>query len=275
MDTVAKKLRKHDWFKSIGIRPLSDNPTDLVLDINCDKQADADADNIRQKAEQVAGDIPVILNKIDAEHNKDYCFSRHDSYDELPGGISIHRDPDTTRFGTLTTGTFGSNGEALLLGCDYIMEENNSMYQPASDGSKVGEHHFSSPKEDMTAYETVDPSDVDYRGVESLSDLNGTWDFHGLADELYNNGPVSCSLSGVNSCTTSNKAVETRSGGYLSYHQVEMDERNAGGGDSGGPWVDDDNKLVAVHNAEYNGTDVGTAGKQALDSVNAQLYYRQ
>jgi len=217
----------------------------------------------------------VVASSETTETGKHACGSRGDVYDELSGGISVHYDKDDYQTGTLTAGMFSSDGDALLLTNAHVMKTSETMHQPGEpvNNNKVGSYYRSSSGEDMAAY-TAENTTVKTRDVLGVNDLTGTWDFYGIADVVNNNDSIPCTLSGASSCTENNTAVGTRRGGAQVYHEVHMDEQVGKGGDSGGPWVDSDGKLVAVHVGYINDMDVGPAGKQALDSVDAELYYQ-
>jgi hypothetical protein len=262
----------------IGIKPLSDDPTDLAHEVFVEEESEVRIPQVRRAAAEHVSDIPIEVTTEDTETFDD-CSTRNNEYQYLQGGLKVNGDSSTSAGGTLTLPCYNSNGDEVLVGSGHVMEGASKMYQPAGSTRSVGDFYKWSQKEtgeDVAAY-TLESDDSQFdRTIIDVPNATGTWDFYGLADEIYNNGPVDCTVSGASSCTASNKAVETRRGGVRVYHQVNMDSRNASGGDSGGPWMDDDGNLVAVHSGyveqvDGDNYDAGSAGQQALSAVDAQL----
>lgn len=274
---VLGELRDHDGVSGVTITSVTDN--EIGIEILIDKTSADTTDTVKDKASEIVPNIPVTTTIVSVETDGD-CSSRNDEADTLEGGLKVNGDQSTTDGGTLTFVGYNNNGDELLIGSDHIMEGNSDMYQPAGSDRKIGDFYKRSKEyngEDVTSYTLADDIDIDARATIAVPDISGVWDFYGLVDELNYNGPVDCTLTGAGSCTVDNKAVNAVLGGRRVYHEVRMENRNATGGDSGGPWMDSNGDLVAIHSGygdpdDGDDFDIGSVGSEALVSVNANLY---
>jgi len=212
----------------------------------------------------------------------DACGDRGDDKYELLGGLGIAPYSGSTN-GTLGIVAFGSDGNLVLITADHVMEGDSKMYQV--DSNPVGEFRNRDQSEDVTAYEFTGIGIAQHRAVKDIFGSNmyyltGYWTFSGLSDYLMDSF-LDCTLSGRTSCTVENTVSDVFYNGNRVEHEVNMTERNAQGGDSGGPWVDNDGKLVAFHSGfvynEYpiigraDERDVATVAESALNTLNADL----
>ncbi|WP_336361766.1 twin-arginine translocation signal domain-containing protein [Haladaptatus sp. ZSTT2] len=270
---------QREGINGVGIKPLSNDATDLAIEVFVEEDHEDEISQIRQAAKAKVTNIPIEMTTEQTKTGDD-CSSRNNQYTYMQGGIKVNGDSSTSAGGTLTLACYNSDGDEVLVGSGHVMDGASEMYQPAGSSRTVGSFHQWSPKdtgEDVASYILESGISAFSRSIISVPNATGTWDFFGLADEIYNNGPVGCTVSGAGSCTANNEAVGTRRGGLRVYHQVNMGSRNATGGDSGGPWMDNNGNLVAVHSGwvdPWLGSiyDVGSAGHQALSAVDAQLY---
>lgn len=276
LEDLPESFLEKDHINGASIISLGNKEEDIGIEVMYSEDSEATAQDIKKEAKSHVENIPVVTTETSYESRADSCNERSFSTDTLEGGLEVGGDG----YGTLTIGCFRkSDGSPLVVASDHVMDGDDKMYQPEG-GQEVAELHERSKfdsGEDVTSYTVNSGISVDHRAVFALPDLTGVWTFSGLTDQTENSGSVPCTLSGVNSCTVDNSAEATTYFGTRVLHEVEMAERNAGDGDSGGPWVDDDNKLVAVHSGTIAGTndkwDIASAGDEALDAVDATLYY--
>lgn len=278
---VPDGLLRQEGVNGVSLEQQSDHEADFRMLVHVQPGSGVGLRQARRRVPDRAQGVPLEVVEEPAEFKPDYCSERHRDGD-VRGGMSVNGESGSSSYGTVTLVAYDGSGDPVALTADHVMEGADEMYVPKGD-DKVGEFAARSPQgrgEDVTAYELDVPSyDYDPLEVEDVPDVSGAWDFFGIADHTFENGPIEVQLSGANNCTASNEIVSQRRGGINCYHEVIMDERAAGGGDSGGPWVDDDGNLAAVHSGcekswwglggcKY---DIAAAGQQALDAVNAQL----
>jgi hypothetical protein len=260
----------------VTVTQLSDDPDDLVIEVFVEELT-SDA---RQRLPDAIQNVPVTLTERPADDDGDYCSSRHTQYSDVRGGVSVGPYSNQTNYGTLSLVCYDDSGRVLIT-ADHVMDGESTMYQPENTTRNVGSYAARSFKEqgqDTTKY-TVDYG-VTTSPLETIRsdvpDVTGSWDFFGLADVVNNGNSVHVQFSGANHCRAENTCVEATKYGARAKYQANMDDRNAGGGDSGASWVDDDGKLLAIHSGYIDPWfsskyDAGAVGKQSLDAVNARL----
>ncbi|WP_247005055.1 hypothetical protein [Halosolutus gelatinilyticus] len=287
----SEKVRDKDEIRSITLHQQSDSRTDLKIEITVpEPENEIRSREVKEKNKQAKQAVknneperlPVEINQENIKSEGDACGYRGDDRTTLEGGLGISTIPSTTS-GTLGLVCYGDGtdtDDTVLITADHVMEGNSSMYQV--DSNPVGSFSSRDQSEDITSYEFNSDSGTspDHGGVVGAApDVTGVWTWDGILENTIRD-TIDCTLSGKNSCTEDNRVIGAAAGGERAEHQVNMDSRNAQGGDSGGPWVDDDGKLVAFHSGrvyiEVGGYiidewDAGVAGDEALDAVNAQL----
>lgn len=273
--------------KGIGIKKLSDDESDIALNIRVERDEGEELEqhesNIRDSIEQRSENIPIEVTEVEPENEGDRYNSTRRT---ILGGVKANGTSETSAGGTITLACYDSAGNELIVHSDHVMEGADEMHQPAGDDRTVGSLHERSEQgtgNDVTSYHAdMDEIDIDARRLINWETeyVTGTWDHWGIGDEIIDNGSIEATLvgNGGDDAMKENEAIDVVNGGSRLTHQVYFDERNAAGGDSGGAWVDDDGKLLAVHSGWVRDwpwsdrQDVGASGKQALDAVDAQLY---
>ncbi|WP_424016168.1 hypothetical protein ACOZ4N_00800 (plasmid) [Halorientalis pallida] len=274
----------------MSLKSRSDSRGDLKIKVtmskrkNPDKGKNPSINSLEKSIQNNKPDqIPVEINKKVIDGKKHACGSRGDDRSTMEGGIGISTYPSSTS-GTLGLVCYGDGTNTLdnvLITADHVMEGDSDMYQV--DSTSVGSFSARDQSEDITAYEFNWDSDVtlDNGGVLGAPDVTGTWTWDGLLEYTIT-GTIDVTLSGRSSCTEDNMVTDVATNGYHAEHQVNMNSAVGQSGDSGGPWVDDDGKLVAFHSGVVHikesifGTildkwDAGPAAEKALEAVGAQL----
>lgn len=223
--------------------------------------------------------IPVEFKEEEIDSGYDACGSRGDNKDVLEAGIGIHDDTAGT------TGTIGHIGwdadwqNKVIITADHVMEGAPEMYQSSSE--VIGTFLARDQGADVTAYE-YNPSasaDADPQGLYLYEDIDGYYNWAGLVNIVNGEGEeIDVKLHGKNSCTVSNTVIGAVESGSRVDYQVRLKDRNAQGGDSGGPWVDhqsDGNHLVAFHSGWekilWQSWDLGVSADKAFESLDAIL----
>lgn len=99
--------------------------------------------------------------------------------------------------------------------------------------------------------------------------------FSGLSDETGLLSTVSANYPGQKSGSGTAKITKTVKDNGIT-HSARTEERHTEGGDSGGPWVDDDDYYLGIlHGANYlgDGYDVVAVAGPVFDAVNVKLYH--
>ncbi|MFC6752053.1 hypothetical protein [Halorubrum tibetense] len=293
----SEEVNGNDKIRSITLHQQSDSRTDLKIEVIILKPEDKTRpekepteevkEEIKKAKQEIKNNeparLPVEINEENIKSEKDACGDRGDDQSTMEGGLGISTSPFTTT-GTLGLVCYGDGtdtDDTVLITADHVMEGDSSMYQVDSD--PIGSFSSRDQDEDITVYEFDSDSgvSVNHRDIIGASDVTGAWTWDGILENTIQ-GTIDCTLSGKNSCTEDNMATGVDSGGERVEHQVNMNSRNAQNGDSGGPWVDDNGKLVAFHSGRVyledpiggiiiDEWDAGVAGDEALDAGNAQL----
>lgn len=127
---------------------------------------------------------------------------------------------------------------------------------------------------DVAKFEITDDANTQNTHHEDLPDIKGYWTLAGLHKRLESHpyDPIPVEFSGQSTCFTSNEARDLAFGPRVDY-QVNFFDREATGGDSGGPWVDADGDLVAMHQGLQGGlnADRGVAPQPIIDELGITL----
>ena len=289
---LPRRFTRQNGVRSVGLTQLSRDETDLVLEVTIDPAREDDLTRETLESQRPDGAMGVTvetgerrnLEFLSSSEQQDLeslsCSDRDDEYSELVGGIEVNNDVELTSGGTLGLVGYNTDAEPVIVTAHHITHASDEILQP-DEGRVVGDLHEASPhrtEEDTVSY-SIREDVVDYsaREVEDIQDIDGKWTFEGITDETsgWIGGSIDVDFSGKTSCTGSNTAVDTERGTDYVEHAVWMDASPEQDGDSGGPWIDDDGKLVALASAgseDPDGASVGAAATEALEAVDAQLY---
>ena len=156
-----------------------------------------------------------------------------------------------------------------------------------TDGNLLAQNQTFDAATDTSKYQIESGVSTDALGTISVPDVTGMWTFAGLADKvgqtddgdsLSDGDTVSVQIYGAKSsriddtCNNTKRYGIDRGGRDLEY-QADVVKSETRDGDSGGPWVDDNGKLLACHFGIASDWDdawsVGSVGYESLDRVGA------
>lgn len=281
-------IEKHPIVNEISITQRSADEDDLGLVLYLDK----DTYKVRRKLPSRVQDVPVeyverpteLGYKSDSTTSSCSANSTDDScrvgtgYYTMRGNIEISNESGSN--GTLALVAWNadsSNPYKCLITADHVMESDLNMYQA---GKEVGSLSATSSSMDGCKYKVINNTSADPRATveSSQPSITGTWDFAGLSDKVESSGgTVSCSYAGAQTCYAETACDSTSKNDAVTY-EADMQNVVTENGDSGGPFVDTNGKLVCTltgcqsnwSNSDY--WDRGPVGTELLNSINAQLY---
>ncbi|HET7323508.1 MAG TPA: hypothetical protein VFJ06_04180 [Halococcus sp.] len=274
-------MARNPLVNEVSIVQQSDDDEDLALVLYVDELTSTLSDALPDSVQNV----PIIYRERSGEIQPNYCGYRHDRRSPQRGGLAI--GPGKGGYGTLSFVAFdkGSNNEVLLT-ADHVMDGTSRMWQPDknhSDARRVGNFISRSRKgngQDITKYRVRSGINAAPRRTQrgDVPNVTGTWGFFGLADRVNPRGAsLKSYVSAANHCRFVDHCYEVTKYGSWVYYQANFDDSPAGGGDSGGAYVDGNGKLVAIHQATFDPWhdppfDVGGVGRPTLNAVGAKLY---
>ena len=225
-------------------------------------------------------DVPTFIKEIEKVNYQPECRDG-DEYDVLRSNIEISVDIGNDTHSTGTIGLIGYNSDPndsyeCIVTSYHIVEgsTNNEMYQPAF-GDVAGNQRQDDFDMDTTKYEAEFSADVGATEEPNQEDITGTWDFAGLTDATDGTDGVDAEFAGKETCSESAECIGTTRDNIVKYQANYKDEHGVSG-DSGGPYVDQDGKLVSLHYGDktvdtpegektYSIGPVGTETIQRLD----------
>jgi len=269
---VDKLVRQRRGVNAVTITQRSDDPDDLALKFLLDRNTNS----VRKRVPNTYNRMPVVVEER----------PRQSKPEALEGGSAIDYD-QTSYNGTAALVGYDGDGNQAIVTADHVMEEAQTMY---SGGDEVGTFSSRDVSIDVTAYTRSNNASTNVGGTKSssVSEITGAWKFAGLADKVgqtddgdsvSDGDTVSVDHYGATSGHISDKCNNTKRTGQIEY-QADMVHHYTDGGDSGGPWVDDNGKLLGVHHGyDYDSdlfggyTEWSTAavGRPALDAVGVSL----
>jgi hypothetical protein len=266
---ISKLLDKNPRLNGVSIVQQSEDESDLALQFLVDKNTRM----VRQQLPNQVQEVPVVHQRQPLESTPE----------ALQGGSPVDYDGSGGPNGTLTLACYdkGSN-DRVAITADHVMNGESTMY---SYGDPVADFRTRDNATDTTAYTIRGGESVDIRGTVNIPNITGAWRFTGLADKVGNTddgdtvadgGTVNVQLYGRTSGRVDDYCNNTKRTGKIDY-QADMKRHRTTGGDSGGPWVDNNGKLLACHYgyaADFdNEWSIGSIGRPSLNTVGAKLYY--
>jgi len=268
-----RKFTARDGVRAVTITQQSDDPTDLALKFLVER-------NVRATRKRVPNNynrVPTVVEERPVETVPE----------AIEGGSSID-NPNTDRQddGTACLVGYDADGSGkLILTADHVMNGADNMN--FSD-DKIAEFHERDQSLDVTSYKltssiNTDPLDTVGTKVETVS---GAWRFAGLADKVgqtddgdsvSDGGTVTVDIYGKTSGYLSDVCNNTKRTGKIEY-QADMKDHKTAKGDSGGPWVDNNGKLLGVHHGHNapapligDKWSIAVVGRPALNAVGTAL----
>lgn len=266
-----QKFTTRDGIQAVTITQQSDDPTDLALKFLVETNDRATRRNVPNNYSQV----PTVVEEQPVETTPE----------AIEGGSSV----DNPNKGGEANGTVcivgydaDMDGE-LILTADHVMEGDDMYFA----GDKIAELHERDQSLDVTSYELTSSIDTDPLDTYSskVEPVSGAWQFAGLADKVgqtddgdtvSDGETVDVDMYGSTSQHVSDKCNNTKRSDQIEY-QADMEHWRTDSGDSGGPWVDQNGKLLGVHHGSDSYFLTGekwstaTVGRPALDAVEVSL----
>jgi hypothetical protein len=200
----------------------------------------------------------------------------------IKGGYSVVDPTETAGNGTICMIGYDANSsEKLILTAAHVTEGADTVEYA---GDELGRFHKDDEFTDTVSYTLTGDFNVDPLGtVSQLPNISGAWNFAGLADKVgqtddgdsvSDGGTVGVEFYGRTSGYVTDTCNNTKRTGDVLY-QADMKNNRTDDGDSGGPWVDGNGKLLGLHHGTsgYSGDfwSVATVGRPALDAVDVSL----
>jgi S1-C subfamily serine protease len=265
-----QKFTDRDGVQAVTITQQSDDPTDLALKFLVENNDRATRKRVPNNYKRV----PTVVEEQSVELTKE----------AIRGGSAIG-NPNTDRQtdGTVCLVGYDLDSDTeLIVTADHVMNGAENM---KFSGDTVGTLHIRNHLTDTTSYESTKNIDLDPRETADsrIPNISGAWRFDGLADKVGNTdrgdsvsdgGTVDVEMFGAFSGYISDTCNNTKRGSV--FYQADMKRHSTQKGDSGGPWVDANGKLLGVHHGkeEYSGDSwsVASVGRHALNSADVKLH---
>lgn len=242
--------------------------------------------------------IPVVFEENKPKAEPVVCDRRHkDFYDPLPANPKISGYDSSGNFaGEGTMGFVGWNSDANNPYKCYITAAHVITFDDGSTAVNLrhqGEYNGSQRTEYVGSFVVDSPENstgldaakykrnsgtvkADLRGNADshLGEVAGTWTYSGLSDATSGTGSVNAEFAGASTCYLTANCIDTARNEILDY-QAHYDNATVGG-DSGGPWLDNDDFLIGLNthscDASSCNDSYGPTAKEVLDRLNAQLF---
>lgn len=284
----------------VRITQLSNDEHDLGLEVEIDDARDANLSS--------HSGVPITYRVTSPPEVTPHSHRDNKYYDTMKGNINISNlleGDDGNLYessGTLGVVAYHDDENApwkILITAHHVIDPPNDlsdknldrydddMYQPqytSSDSRVVAKFMTSSPL-------TSDGMDVAKYNIDEVSgssgearttveadqpDVSGTWTYSGLSDAT-SSGSVTATVAGIKTDSATQDCIDTRRSHILDY-QADYEGVATEKGDSGGPFVDADGKLLGFLSGTYSSCDgcsettFGPVGQEALWRINAVLY---
>lgn len=258
---------EHPSVHSMGVTQLSGKEEGLGLELYIDPSITED--ERRMLPDQLSG-ISTVFTKQTPGGTRDYSCSEGwggISIDPVEGGCAVAN----SGLGTLCLAGYDNDAELpVLLSAGHVFDDGNDFYI-YQDGRNVGVRMTDNQDMDAIKFEATDDAISLLTVSDSQPDLTGTWTHKGLTDATtWEN--IDAIFSGRKNCYYTGTCADTQIYGNLAKYEAVFIGNNALNGDSGGPWVDANGKLIAMHlGNNTNGDDVGGTGDETLNGVGMDL----
>lgn len=267
-------------YPSVSFVSMSSSADDggLALELYVDELADSSV------LPDFVETVPTVVKRVsDTRYDPDGCRDRQE-FSPLQSDIEIGVDVSSNQQATGTIGVIGYNADPddayeSIVTAHHVVEDriNDKMYHPAF-GDVDGRQVLDDPAMDATKYSAEVSAEVGATVESQQPDISGTWDFAGLTDATDGTGGVFATLAGKETCSESAEAISTTRDSIVKYQANYKDEHGVGG-DSGGPYVDGDGKLVSLHFGDVTVDtpegqktySIGPVGTETLNRLNVTL----
>ncbi len=260
---IQKLTDTHPPLYAVSIVQRSSDPTDLALQFQLERDVQRGRDAL---PDQYHG-VPVVYTDVDRERSQE---------EDIIGGLRCGAPTDKGD-GTTTLVAYDQlTDEKVILTARHVTDASQDLYV---QGSKAGEKTAEDTAIDAVSYTMTDPSFGDVGTVKEIQNVTGYWTFGGLADtvgqsddgdSVSDGDTVAVDLYGKESGAVSDNCNNTKRTGKIEY-QADMANHRTQNGDSGGPWVDENGKLLALH---YGSESNIYGDKWSLGAVGGKVFER-
>lgn len=285
-DVFHDKVDGINGFRLVG---LSDDPADLGLKVFVDKKASRVQNSLPEKFKG----LPIVVEEREIETQLHACSKFTTNYfDPLPANVEViaeysNGDTDQSTLGIVCWNDNSNNPYKCYIVSGHGFYESGEwsdyLHQSGTDDDgnivemeKCGVFVEGNGDMDAAKYRRnpgTAKADVRSNASDKLKDLNGYWDYQGLTDATSGTGTVGADFAGATTCYVDSYCKDTEKDPTTSVAYGAIFDDGGASGDSGGPYVDSDGYLIALHHSDHdNGDELGAVGGEVLDSVNAQLY---
>lgn len=282
-----------DGVNGISLEQQSDDPTDLALKVYVDNNISTVQRDLPNHVEKV----PVTIEERQTNPTFGRVCDRRvlDFYDPLPANPEVSGyDSDENTYGTGTLGVVCWNDNAdnpyrCYITAAHVVEDDGSYGEylrhegQDDDGNprdeNVGSYITRSSSGDygldVVKYQRMSGTvSADTRGNadDRLGNLVGTWSHEGLTDRTSGSDSLPVKFAGRSTCYDTTECVGTQKNELVEY-QAKYSPNVVTNGDSGGPFLDEDDYLVGTFSFFCDSCDHshGPTGQEILDRMNAQL----
>lgn len=286
---VGKLVDRHDGVNGVSLGGHPERPTELALDVSVDR---IDRLARRRVPNRVRG-VPTTLSERRRERTATRVCRRLilDFYDPLPANPRIKgHDESGDVFGGGTLGLVAWNADPTdpyecFVTAHHVAADSKGKTAPLLQHSglqddtgrietvgryeghtPLGDHGLDGVKYRATGAVTPDP-------LETASDeqgrVSGTWDFAGLTDATADSS-IPVDFAGSATCYAEANCVGTERNDLLDY-QATISPQVVTNGDSGGPFLDEDDKLVCTFSTFCCAEAHGPAATELLDRLGVAL----
>lgn len=272
-----KTKQENPQIKSFGLKQRSEDPSDLVIEIELEKNTREN----RGKSPSKIKNVPVTYTEAPSEYREVICDDHvYPGHDPIEGNIETYGkvDGNTSGDGTHTLVAWdGTENKRVHIVSHHVIEEDgvnspNIYLTDYNDGQEylIGSYSQHDENMDTAKYDYEGDLDANALGMyhDEVPDITGTWTFDGLS-EATTGGTVQSNVAGRTTCYWTPDCFDTKRNSLYEYTMV-LDEE-ASGGDSGSPVVDNDGYLIGMVASTAGGDTFGPTGQELLDAVNAGL----
>jgi hypothetical protein len=248
----------------LTITQRSSDPTDLALKFLVEK-------------ETALSNLPDSVEGMPVEHE----VERSEAHPEdLEGGSEVNSPHDGTNDGYDGTATFVCYDQDTevekVLTAYHVTTGDSDIYYNGSDVGNLTEGEAANDGNgmDVAAY-ALGSVNTDPNGT-LIGDVSGWWTFSGLSDAT-SGSKVAATGYGATSGQVNNEVRRTNKNDILEYQAAfNKNQDPTSGGDSGMPWLDDDDYLICHHHGDKvtwlgERWNIGGVAEQVLEVANATL----
>jgi hypothetical protein len=262
---AQRLIDKHDALTAITTTQRSSDPSDIGLKFVLDPEIQRG----RGALPSTYSGVPVSFAEREIDRTPQ----------DTEGGQACSAS-DTTPGTTTVVAYDDGTGDKVVITAEHVTD---SAYEILVEGSNAGSLKVSDASQDVVSYTLYEPNFATVGDVEQIQNITGAWTFSGLADKvgqsddgdsIGDGDTVSVDFYGQKSGQLSDECNNTQRNAKVDY-QARMKGGKTKDGDSGGPWVDSNGKLLAVHSglesSYFNSWSYGNVGQPTFDTLGVSL----